>query len=110
MDISEQFKQPAAIDNTSWRKIDLLLPKYSLVPDEFKRTSNKYADVISTWFFNGLNPETQFIPKKGIDTDKALRHIGTIMSSWNPKHEHKEAGCAFLLYLWFDEVKNYKKP
>jgi hypothetical protein len=30
------------------------------------------------------------------------------MSSWEPKHEHKEAGCAYLLSEFFDDV-NYKK-
>lgn len=34
--------------------------------------------------------------KKNIDPEKTVRHIQTILSSFQPKHEHKIAGCAYL--------------
>ena len=43
-------------------------------------------------------------PKEGVDTKKALRHVKAVLGSWEPKHEHKEAGVAFLLNEWFDDV------
>ena len=51
---------------------------------------------MSEWFFYGLK-DAQFVPNEGIDKGEALRHLGYIMGSWEPQHEHKEAGCAYLL-------------
>ena len=88
--------------------MDLLLPKYEEIPDEFKMMNNKWVNLFSQWFFNGLPKGTQFIQKPGIDQVKALRHIRTIMASYAPKHEHKTAGVAYLLSCWFDDVKIQK--
>jgi len=41
--------------------------------------------------------------KPGIDRKAAIRHIKAIMASYAPKHEHKEAGCAYLFALWFEQ-------
>lgn len=87
------------------RKIKDYLPDYQDVPAEFKRFSgNKHVDIVSRWFFEGLPRGTEFIPREGIDTQTALAHIRTCMSSWEPKHEHKTAGVAFLLSEWFDDI------
>lgn len=83
--------------------IEGLIPTMSDIPDEFHRSWNPYNAFVTRWFFQGLeNPV--FIPKEGVDTDKALRHIGAVLRSFQPKHEHKTAGCAFLLAEWFDSV------
>ena len=86
--------------------IEKLLPKYEDVPEEFKSGSysHKWIKLFNTWFMQGLPENTDFIPKEGIDPKAALRHIAAIMRSWEPKHEHKEAGCAYLLSLWFSDV------
>ena len=81
-----------------------LLPPYESVPAEFKGHNGKWNNLVSTWFFQGLK-NAVWTPKPGIDKDKALRHIKAILGSWEPKHEHKEAGVAYLLSLWFDDVK-----
>jgi hypothetical protein len=59
-------------------------------------------------FFKGLSQEdiNELIPKEGIDKIKALKAITSILRSFEPKHEHKEAGAAFLLSEWFEEPKN----
>lgn len=44
-------------------------------------------------------------PEAGVDRYKALRHIHYILGSWEPKHEHKEAGAAFLFNEWFEDAK-----
>lgn len=88
--------------------INKLLPELKDIPEEFKKyNGNKWNRVFSTWFFCGLK-EAVFKVKPGIDKDKALRHIKAIMCSWAPKHEHKKAGVAYLLSLWFEDVK-YKE-
>lgn len=89
--------------------MDTLMVPYNQIPFEFKRASNKWTGIVSYWFFRGLNPDTEFYAKGDIDPKKALRHISAIMRSFEPKHEHKEACCAYLLSQWFDDVKNYEK-
>lgn len=80
------------------------LPKYEDVPAEFKRDNNPYVLFISDWFFGGRTKQDleRLVPKEGVDKRKALRAIKAALGSWEPKHEHKEAGCAYLLSEWFD--------
>ena len=80
-----------------------LLPEYSDIPSEFKGIGNKWNRVFNDWFFNGLNHCT-WKPKDGVNSKMAIRHIATIMRSFEPTHERKEAGCAYLMSLWFDDV------
>lgn len=91
-------------------RMETLLPTMAEIPDGFKRRQEKWNDIVSKLFFSGLPKETEFFEKPGIDAAKALRHIAAIMRSFEPKHEHKEAGCAYLLSLWFDDVKVPKNP
>lgn len=87
------------------------MPKYDTVPDEFKmRRGNPYCDAVSGWFFSGASRDgdalvvsgEKFTPKPGVDANKALAAIKAVLGSFEPKHEHKEAGCAYMLSEWFD--------
>lgn len=78
-----------------------LMPDQSIIPQEFKNGRSKWCRVFEQWFYSGKLPETPV--KDGIDRKEALRHIATIAKSWEPKHEHKESACAYLLSLWFEE-------
>lgn len=89
------------------------LPAYNAVPDDFKRwKGNVFADAISHWFFTGAAGDGErfvvgysvFTPKDGVDGHKALVAIKAALSSFEPKHEHKTAGCAYMLSEWFDVV------
>ena len=85
------------------------LPAWELIPKEFKDRNRHtpWNDFISKWFFVGLKPEdvSTLKPKEGIDKNKALAAIKAILASWDPKHEHKEAGAAYLMSEWFEEPK-----
>lgn len=83
--------------------ISKLLPPYRSIPKDFREGRNKWSTLVSTWFFCGLK-DAVWKPVPGIDENKALRHLKAIMSSFEPKHEHKEAGVAYLLSLWFEDV------
>ena len=61
------------------------------------------------WFYNGLKEGAKFYPKEGIDSKQAIRHIRTIMASFEPSHEDKIAACAFLIEYWFDKVEYESK-
>lgn len=78
-------------------------PMMAEIPDEFKRHGGTiWNNVFSQWFYKGIKVDV-FVPKKGIDKEKALMYIGALMRSWAPKHEHKEAAVAYLMSLWFEE-------
>jgi len=78
-----------------------ILPDYKDIPEDFKRQANKWVQWQQEWFFNGLKQMPK--PKVGIDLKKAMRHLKCIQASFAPKHEHKEAGVAYLASLWFEE-------
>jgi len=76
------------------------LPPMSEIPERFSMMSNTFQNhMISKWFFEGLKQEDvdKLIPKPGVDKNRALAAIGAILRSFEPAHEHKEAGAAFLL-------------
>ena len=91
-----------------------LLPPVEVIPEEFDtfnfvRTATKGPDLWlrfqNTWFNEGLGSNTELIPKKGIDPEKAMRHLGAIQGSFEPKHEYKAAAVAYLASLWFEGWK-----
>jgi hypothetical protein len=80
------------------------LPAYADVPDEFKRhNGTRWNEMFNRWFYSGLSG-LSVIPRDGVDPDKALRHIKALMGSFEPKHEHKEAGCAYLMSRYFQSA------
>lgn len=80
-----------------------LLPPKEDIPKEFWGC-NEWVKVTEQWFYNGLKKPV-FIPKEGIDRGKALHHVMAILGSWDPKHEHKIAGVAFLLSQFFEKIE-----
>lgn len=84
--------------------LDAMMPAYSSIPEEFKHGRTKWNKLFNDIFFNGLE-SLELFPKPGVDKDRAFRHIRAIMVSFAPKHEHKEAGVAFLFNEWFDDAK-----
>jgi hypothetical protein len=96
------------IDTAFGGKMAVLLPPRDEIPEEFWRGRTPWNTVVSDWFFSGLR-DAKWKPKKGIDQATALRHLMAILASWEPKHEHKEAGVAYLMSLWFRRVPTYTK-
>lgn len=80
-----------------------LLPPWKDIPEQFKAGHTEWNSLVSAWFFGGLK-NLKLTPKAGVDTAKALRHIKAVIVSFEPKHEHKEAGCAYLLSEWFTDA------
>ena len=97
------------IDMAFPAKVSHLMPTYEEIPDEFKRGSNKWNRLVSTWFFSGFKG-AKFVPKDGIEPNHALRHLKCIMGSFEPKHEHKEAAVAYLMSQWFEDVALAARP
>ena len=81
------------------------LPERSEIPREFFDSHNKWASFVSNMFFRGWDgADPVLIRKPDVDADVAFRHIRTVVGSWEPKHENKIAGAAYLLSLWFADV------
>lgn len=100
------IKEKSQVEMAFPTRVDDMMPEYKDIPKEFKdqNVRGKWNKVVSDWFFKGLK-NAKWKPNPGVDTEKALRHIGYILGSWEPKHEHKEAGVAFLLNEWFEDVE-----
>lgn len=81
-----------------------LMPKYDDIPKEYKHGDTKWNKLFNTWFFRGLS-KLSVTAKPGIDKDKALAHIQSIIGSFEPPHEHKAAGVAFLMSEWFEDAE-----
>lgn len=83
--------------------IGTFLPPWEEIPKQFKSQNHPMAKVAALWFFMGLDNAT-FIPRDGIDKGAALAQIATCLRSFQPQHEHKEAGVAYLLNNFFERV------
>lgn len=79
------------------------LPKMEDIPKEFKG-SNIFARISKKWFYTGLNSlsDEGLTPKKGVDLSDAMVALRACLTSWEPSHERKHAGVAYLLSEWFD--------
>jgi hypothetical protein len=85
------------------KNIGDFLPLMSDIPKEFYDRDNEWNKYICNWFFNGMKEWP--VAVEGVHFKQAAAHIRVILGSWEPKHEHKIAGCAYLASLWFKEPK-----
>jgi hypothetical protein len=85
--------------------IDVLIPKEEEIPEEFRdnwhRDSHYWCKIVNDWFAGALGEDFGLYPKEGIDAQKAGRHCNAALRSFQPSHEHKIAGVAYLMSLWF---------
>ena len=99
-----EFDKPADVSriDSIFGRIDGLMPSYQDIPDEYKGGHHPAIKFQQKWFFEGL--EQSDIPpvREGIDRNAALMHLKAVQSSFEPKHEHKEAAVAYLADKWFD--------
>lgn len=82
-----------------------LMPAYDAIPEEFKGGGTDWNKFISSWFFTGWPQDRQLIMRDDVNGELAYLHISTILRSFEPKHEHKEAACAWLLSRWFEAIR-----
>lgn len=78
------------------------LPTMDEIPSEFKGEYGdavKWCDAVNDFFFCGAK-EITMTCRNGIKQEDVIRHIRLVISSWEPPHEQKIAGCAWLLSLW----------
>lgn len=81
------------------------LPKWKDIPEEFQKGKTKWNELFNHWFYRGAK-DINFTMKDNRPTEdfkKVVRVLQAIMSSFEPKHEHKEAGVAYLMSQWFED-------
>ena len=79
-----------------------LLPRMEEIPDEFKDryARLKWNQLVYDWFHSGMEMIAITV-KPHINREAAFRHLGAVLGSFEPKHKHKMAGCAYLASKWF---------
>lgn len=72
-------------------------PPYDSIP----KVDRRFSDAVSTLFFKGGSlADFGMKLKSGIDHAAAMTAIRAWLSSFDPKHEHKEATVAWALSEW----------
>lgn len=109
--MSSKWLKPQPVDRLTMafgagKRFKELLPPMSDIPTDYPNRQ-KWERLMADWFYSGINA-SGLIPKEGVDKGQALAHLGTILGSWDPKHEHKEAAVAWLASLWFDENSTWE--
>ena len=107
--MSDKWAQPldvSDVDVAFGGDMARLLPPIADIPEPFRRGNTPQNNLFSTLFFSGGKlPAT----KPGIDARKAKLHLSAVMRSFEPKHEHKEAACAYLMSLWYETPEKGKR-
>lgn len=91
-----------------------LLPPLEEIPAEFKRADDPKVDrrtawngLWAYWFYNGLPADTAFYSKPTVPVGPAIRHVSVCVHSGSKvERYHKEAGCAYLMSLFFEKVES----
>jgi hypothetical protein len=97
-----------------------VLPAMEEIPEDFKawnggsKEARKWVQAVDDIFFRGVELKA-VIMKPEVDRRAAMKHIQCVLHSFEPSHEHKTAGVAYLMSLWFERFdyikveKNYIK-
>jgi hypothetical protein len=80
--------------------IDQYLPLVQEIPEEFWAPQNLYNRMVTDVFFQGTKEDWEFALREGIEIKTFKRHVMTCLRSFEPPHEHKIAGVAYLISLW----------
>lgn len=86
-----------------------LLPAIKDIPEEFMSGYHELEDVVQGMFFSGKGKSLEdfgLTPKEGVDLKLVMPILNACLSSFEPSHEHKISGVAYMLSEWFD----YSKP
>jgi len=99
-----KWQQPQPVDDVTMafpaNVVGKYLPLREEIPERFEN-ERKWEDLAATWFYSGL--ENSPTAREGVDLNQALRHLKTCLGSFQPEHNHKLRGVAWLMSLWLDE-------
>lgn len=79
--------------------IGRIIPAWEDIPEEYKRDNHPCAAAANKLFFGA---PVRLTVRDGIDVTKARRMVDAALGSFEPKHEHKIAGVAYLIDSFFE--------
>jgi hypothetical protein len=92
-----------------------ILPAWFEIPEDFrayggsgKGEAKKWVETVNYIFFNGVEIR-EVVMKPGVDRKIAMRQLQCVLHSYEPQHEHKTAGAAYLMSLWFEKFEYVKE-
>jgi hypothetical protein len=111
--LNDGYDQPMVVDDILYAfpgHLDRLLPSWESIPEEFRDMNGRteWNRFVRDWFFHGWPEDRRLYERPDVDAEAAFRHLHTIMRSFEPKHEHKEAGVAWLMSRWFAAIRPKK--
>ena len=92
---------PQTITDAEWSagRADLVP---SDIPEEFDNPDHPWCETaIGLHTHSARFGLSVFVPKEGIDTREAVRHV---LSAMRSDHQDKVSGCGYLLSLWFESI------
>lgn len=73
-------------------------PAYDSIPEQFRRGHSPANKIVSTLFFKGGQlADFGLRLKAGVNPAAFFGALKAMLGSFDPKHEHKEAACAWLV-------------
>lgn len=73
-------------------------PPYDSIPQEFRYGHTKFNDAVGTLFFEGGKLDDFGLKiKDGVDRVQFYATLKSLLHSFAPPHQHKEAACAWML-------------
>jgi len=89
-----------------------ILPAWEEIPEDFKwydgrGEAKKWVQSVDDIFFSGVELKV-VVMKPDVDRKVAMRHLQCVLHSFEPSHEHKTAGVAYLMSLWFERFDYVK--
>jgi hypothetical protein len=74
-------------------------PPFDTIPEQFRRGNSPANNVVGTLFFKGGSLDQFGLRvKAGVDRSAFYGALKAMLCSFAPKHEHKEAACAWLVH------------
>lgn len=87
------------------------IPPMEMIPDHFKSEhggKHTAIEVANLWWMGQLitddDPRPDFHARPTLLAEIAFWHIQCVLNSFQPKHEHKMAGVAFLIDRFFTKI------
>lgn len=76
-----------------------LLPKMEQIPADFKERGDDliYFQIVNSLFCGTPLPKGNVVFNEGFEQGKVVRAARAHIASWEPKHEHKTIGVAYML-------------
>lgn len=88
--------------------VGTLMPPATAIPDTYE-DQGLWQGFFTDLFFRGSGTAFEnwrLYTRDDVDGEKAWVHLTTILRSYEPKHEHKEAAFAWLASRWFAGIDN----